>query len=391
MHTLEATYRIVTPMFIGDAEQKATSLRPPSIKGALRFWWRALNWGRCLHEAGNDVNVAIEHLHEEEKRLFGLAAVTKDDQQVGGQGCFLLRVSQEIEKTPIPNAQQGHTYLLGQGLYHFRNGYSRSALAAGKFTVSLAFRPNTTEPDRKTLTDALQMLGLLGGLGSRSRKGLGSIALQSLKVDETAVPVPTNLAELREALCRLVDTQALTPPPYSAFCRNSRISLITGTGDGWKLLGDIGSELQLYRSFGQNEKVGSVSAEKNFADDHDLALAAIKSIVDRHPRRIIFGLPHNYFFSSTKAKVDIGPVHLEKDVWTNTGRNRRASPLLIHIHQFPDNTCAGVFTLLPAQFLPIGERIEIKGKDATSRVEPNVDWKVIRDFLDRFPQREDIW
>ncbi len=43
MTVITATYRVVTPMFIGDADQKATSLRPPSIKGALRFWWRALN------------------------------------------------------------------------------------------------------------------------------------------------------------------------------------------------------------------------------------------------------------------------------------------------------------------------------------------------------------
>ncbi len=32
MKKLTATYRIVTPMFVGDAEQKATSIRPPSVK-----------------------------------------------------------------------------------------------------------------------------------------------------------------------------------------------------------------------------------------------------------------------------------------------------------------------------------------------------------------------
>jgi hypothetical protein len=56
MKTLQATYRIVTPMFIGDAEQKATDLRPPSIKGALRFWWRALNWKLQFH---NEPRVGI--------------------------------------------------------------------------------------------------------------------------------------------------------------------------------------------------------------------------------------------------------------------------------------------------------------------------------------------
>ncbi len=54
MTVINATYRIVTPMFIGNAEQKADSVRPPAIKGALRFWWRALNWGRWLRIGGAD-------------------------------------------------------------------------------------------------------------------------------------------------------------------------------------------------------------------------------------------------------------------------------------------------------------------------------------------------
>ena len=43
-------YRIATPMFLGGENQQAdaTQFRNASFKGALRFWWRALNWGRCL-------------------------------------------------------------------------------------------------------------------------------------------------------------------------------------------------------------------------------------------------------------------------------------------------------------------------------------------------------
>ncbi|WP_373691017.1 RAMP superfamily CRISPR-associated protein [Endozoicomonas sp. ONNA2] len=34
-------------MFLGDARSDAWTekIRPSSLKGALRFWWRALNWG----------------------------------------------------------------------------------------------------------------------------------------------------------------------------------------------------------------------------------------------------------------------------------------------------------------------------------------------------------
>jgi CRISPR-associated protein Cmr1 len=33
MTVISATYRVVTPMFLGDANQKATGLRPPSVRG----------------------------------------------------------------------------------------------------------------------------------------------------------------------------------------------------------------------------------------------------------------------------------------------------------------------------------------------------------------------
>ncbi|WP_143108945.1 type III-B CRISPR module RAMP protein Cmr1, partial [Bathymodiolus thermophilus thioautotrophic gill symbiont] len=44
MKTIVATYRIITPMFISGAKVTEAELRIPSIKGAIRFWWRALNW-----------------------------------------------------------------------------------------------------------------------------------------------------------------------------------------------------------------------------------------------------------------------------------------------------------------------------------------------------------
>lgn len=44
--TLQATYRLVTPMFLGGADQNnCAELRAPSIKGALRFWYRTIDPG----------------------------------------------------------------------------------------------------------------------------------------------------------------------------------------------------------------------------------------------------------------------------------------------------------------------------------------------------------
>jgi len=71
--TLCATYSIVTPMFLGDAEQTAKAFRPTALKGCLRFWWRATRWGRIRNEHGSDRD-ALRALHAREARLFGSAA-----------------------------------------------------------------------------------------------------------------------------------------------------------------------------------------------------------------------------------------------------------------------------------------------------------------------------
>ena len=67
--TLTAEFKIVTPMFIGGADQSPSDgIRPPSVKGALRFWWRALNWGKFREAPGADDAAALRALHEEEVR-----------------------------------------------------------------------------------------------------------------------------------------------------------------------------------------------------------------------------------------------------------------------------------------------------------------------------------
>ena len=154
MKTLEARFKICTPMFLGGAEPQHTEgLRTASIKGALRFWWRALNWQRCAALHPDDTAAALRALHAHEARLFGIAADDKKPPS-GGQGVFLLEVhAQNVRATPRPfgaSFDGGVLYLLGMGLGSFSDGNhcTRSALAAGgTFGVRLLFRPNSATED----------------------------------------------------------------------------------------------------------------------------------------------------------------------------------------------------------------------------------------------------
>jgi CRISPR-associated protein Cmr1 len=375
---LEATFSLVTPMYLGGANQEAGQLRAPSVKGALRFWWRALNWGRVLTNAQADEFQALRQLHTEEARLFGSAATDSG----GGQGVFLLSVPEsKVQPETFNPSWHGLKYLQGQGLSE-RQAFK----PGGSFTVHLRFKPGCSEPDRNSIAQALFAFGLLGGLGSRARHGFGSVALTAWA--GSAHVLPTTRQEYAAALRSFAAPLAQGLPPFSAFSKHTRMDISTSGTDALKLLEQVGAQQQLYRSFGQNGKVGGREAEKKFKSDHDLVLALTQGQrVSKAPERAVFGLPHNYFFSSTKAKADL-------NYSVGGEEHRRASPLLLHVHRLqPSGECLAVHTLFQARFLPPGAQItgKVKGKPNHLAFEPN--WAHIHTFLDRpeFKDRERLY
>jgi CRISPR-associated protein Cmr1 len=378
MNTLETPFRIVTPMFLGGADQAASDIRPSSIKGALRFWWRALNWGQCLKKSPNE-EMALRLLHSEEVRLFGAAA----NDQGGGQGVFLMSVAQEKTPTvdqPFRPLMPGQLYLRGMmGLGTFKEGGKclRNALEkGGTFTLKLIFHPKASPEDVQQVKDAIKAFELLGALGSRARHGLGSLASAKLMT----------LAEYEKALKDLLQNRLFAGalPPFTAFSAKTRMDISDVAGDPLKLLDAVGREQQLYRSFGQQGKVNGQEAERNFKPDHDMILAATNgATLQTAPKRTVFGLPNNYFFSSTKGKADVNYA-------PNNQESRRSSPLLLHIHPLSDGSFVAVHTLMPAKFLPTGGNIQIKSGRNVSNVPASPDWQVLHTYLDRFEEKKGV-
>jgi len=234
METIEATYRIVTPMFLGGADQSPDGgIRPPSFKGALRFWWRALNWGRYIETADlNDVE-AMKLIHAEECRLFGGSA------EQGGQGVFLLKIKQPDRYQTINNWPNSHTQrtegsksgYLGLGLFPMGEHKRRNAIKEGQsFTVILKFRPDTHPDDITQLEQPLRAMGLFGGLGSRSRRGFGSIALEELNGHSCKVQSIEAYQDAIDAfLQELIECSQL--PPYSAWSDYCQLGMDTALKD----------------------------------------------------------------------------------------------------------------------------------------------------------------
>jgi len=306
--TLTATYKIITPMFIGDAAQNATDISPASIKGALRFWWRALNWGQIRSNIQSD-RIALQRLHLEESELFGSSADN------GKAAKFTLRIvePEKISKSrqrDWPKGGNDSSGYLGMGLWESgkleEGNYQphREYIAENQvFTIHLIYSELAKEL-KESLEDMLIAWGLLGGLGSRARRAFGSVALKTLNKQSYEFKDKNTYQLAVQKLFKKYRLNDVAHPPFSAFCSNTQFGL---------------NDFLSKDARSAHAKLGL--AFKNYrGQPSDL----------RGSKKRVFGLP---LTGATKAEEDA----------------RRASPLFFHIHPISHQFVTSIL-YMPANF-----------------------------------------
>lgn len=379
MKSVEVRFKVVTPCFLGGHGYQA-ELRLPSIKGALRFWWRAITYSRVA-EARTETT--IERLAEAERQLFGSSE--------SGQSRLIMSLDADSARPQI--LQEGailtdaHGSTVGAGARYLGYGVmeafasrnkgteagqlTRSCLAA-PFDVTVRIGAQESESLR-SIVPALRLLGMLGGLGSKSRKGYGSVNLTALQGDgvDRWHPPRTEDGYRKELRTLLRDTAGChNEPDISAFSTQARVDLFQSHPTPLVALDAFGKAMVRYRSWGRNGKIlDGEQAQPRFPEDHEWMYDRPPS-PDFHPRRAVFGLPHNY-----GRRKQVNPE----------SHDRRASPLLFHVHEI-GSRYVGVAVLLRSRFLPNGERI----RAGRASVPAMPDWNVLTDFLDT-NKRRTIW
>jgi len=183
--------QVITPMFLGNADQDA-QLRASPFKGLLRYWWRVAHGTRydspqALLAAEND--------------LFGSAGSDDDKKNCGKSriGVSVTPVS-GMETTTKPFSSPGNVdhpecenthhrvnplnYLAGMGLIHFKKGIQHSYFPSGAtFTWTL----NVPHDRRDELETVLKLIQLFGAIGSRCRNGWGCFSWPGTRPGSLAV------------------------------------------------------------------------------------------------------------------------------------------------------------------------------------------------------------
>jgi len=414
---LRATFRLVTPLVIGGADQKLAEVRLQSIKGALRFWYRAV-YGAA---------------RETEEQTFGSDRI--------GQSMFLLDIENVSVKEPIPwsrskydckpfkeevgtGARNGIAYLAYSLEFGHKDKQRWFIPPGGHFTLIAVFRPVAPDQEgrlrehQRRLMAALWLLGHIGGLGSRARRGFGTVALESWEgsgygwedlEDLPLASAASSFEEWGEALRHGLDTIATWSgwrsrlgnhgtPGHAVINSRSRFILLALKPEDkimraqpWEIaLNRAGRYLQDYRAYRQ--------------PDHDMVKAHLvarggkvvrgssqSAFLSQSPERVAFGLPLAFRYSSIESIESNHTPHKGKpkmatcQVLPLSGdkrRNRLASRLWIRIVKIGDR-CYPLFAFLdgpfPEQFAVTDE---VKGYKSNFKLLPRPGNDLLFEFAD---------
>ncbi|GEM_PF-6061806 len=213
---LNATFETM-PMALGGGNPAEPEFRLASFKGALRFWWRVLRW--------KDVEKAkekIKELHKLESEIFG-----SSDPKFG-QSKVRLRLLKPVDSDTKNirdyfDQNSGGLYL-GYGIDAAKP--KRKLLGEFSFQVEIRLSPLLSPEQKRQVEEAIRLMGTLGGLGSSSRKGFGSLNLIKLEGGTASLQILENLMKFH-------DSSAL--PDWTAWSEGTRVFSFERKGD-WKNL-----------------------------------------------------------------------------------------------------------------------------------------------------------
>jgi CRISPR-associated protein Cmr1 len=164
---------VVTPILGGSVRPRTVDeievIRPATIRGHLRFWWRAL-FGQNYQTA--------DDLFQAESALWGRAASDEGGRSAVEIEVALLQRSGKDES----NVELGDTG--AYALWPARETRERGVVkdpAAPRWQPGLRFRLLCAVPTdyEREVRDAIRAWLLFGGYGSRTRRGVGSLAARS--------------------------------------------------------------------------------------------------------------------------------------------------------------------------------------------------------------------
>ena len=184
-------FKTITPILGGGTKNRnideVTPIRPPTIRGHLRQWYRAL-FGHTFPNT--------QALHEAEGRLFG--AMNNAETDDGTQGASQIRLRVDIHKvSSIDSTDPNYRTPSFYAIWPAQSQRTNNTPAAPRYEAGIEFTltlkcPVSTQHHANLSQDIKKVLiawSLFGGYGSRARRGLGSLTLTDVEKNGEKQPL----------------------------------------------------------------------------------------------------------------------------------------------------------------------------------------------------------
>lgn len=400
MQTTTLNLEFVTPCFLGGASPEVPEWRAASVRGQLRWWFRAI--------AGGKLGGQPETTRKLEAAVFGTTnrasaltvrtlgaprAMSKGRRFAHGEPLTASQIAALWQDTSKPTIDRlrllddhQKEFPVNPLQYLAYGPVDRGQLLRGCFYAGEAAKlelrwSRSPGADARALFDLALWAWLnLGGIGSRSRKGFGSLSAIGA-TDELA---PRNRealqGQLRQKLRALVEPNGPSLPEWTCFSSASRVYLGQKTFPTWhEALSHLGAWLMAYRRRYGNPSDGRVLGGLALAG-RDYAWAANPSASGAEvPDRAGFGLPLAFRFGADKRRETSVLLDDEK-----AAEARRASPLLLHVTRLGPSNYLPVLTYLPARFLPAKQRLRLKQRTGPQSTRASAPTPGQLDVIERF-------
>lgn len=385
----EFNTEVVTPLFLGGSDARLhPEIRPPSIRGALRFWLRCLVAGIASTEGPLSETLQIESRVFGDTNQAGSVAVTIRGEQRPRIATFTK--DHAIRTSDGDYLPTGKDYLFWSNAKSGRPGSPRHQEArefimpGERFAFSVRCRDPRHASDLHHAVAATWLMTNLGAMGGRANRGAGSVSVVNSSKPVNGLPFgpSKSLEELVSHLsagiraCRSIVSpsasarQFTAPPDFDALSPSSASIWVVRGNSRWNTsldaLNGLGEAMRDFRS--HRNILGKA--------DHDAVLYWLEGGSPPHIQRAVFGLPIPFRYS------DGGP----SDVIQHEASDRRASPVRLRVTKLANGEFVGVIVLFKSRFLSAGTQLQLQTRKWKAPAPEH--YAVIERFIGTFPVRQ---
>ncbi len=422
MQKLELELKTSTPLIARGADNVTFELLPQSIKGVMRYWFRALAANVIDINSFNRTSDSLIGLKKAEEELFGSTEIRSP---------FDILVSYNHNFKPLGR----HKYNIDRENYDFKiieefksisyvlygvnttekeiikelekNGKKYNYLPENSIIkIKLLFKRQVSDDVLKAYVLLLEFISVYGGFGAKSRKGLGSFKIDVLnndfhdknylerdfkdtleKIETTFKKVFTSAKGYEPNKNNQIDVPDF--PIVNSNCFSKTINLKTNDM--------IQAFVKVFLSDSRNKRYGYYSFVKksclrfiNKNDSVDLIRKAIfnKEIPKSKIGPTILGLPLVYQRIEKEKSKPVNSKEKQKSIYgkdtINNNTGRKASPLHITFHKKTDGNYYCYLLLIPSKISEkrdSNEKPLLKMDKTKIKIIGNEDFKELQGFI----------